>query len=82
MNSIKDFTGGRHLPLDLYKYDYIITYDFECRFSPLILNTPGQNGPKFNWLNIHVPSSVAIASNYPGINDQTGESFNLKFIYN
>ena len=52
LNSIKDFTGGRHLPLDLYKYDYIITYDFECRFSPLIRNTPGPNGPKLNWLNI------------------------------
>ena len=53
LNSIKGFTVGRHLPLDLYKYDYIDTYDFKCRFSPLIRNTPGPNSPKLNWLNTH-----------------------------
>ena len=82
LNSIKDFTGGSHLPVDLYNYDYIITYDFECRFSPLIRNTPGPNGLKLNWLNTNVPLSVASASNYPGINDRTGESYDIKFIYN
>ena len=48
LNSIKDFRGGHHLQLDLYKYNYIFTYDFECRFSPLIRYTPRPNGPKLN----------------------------------
>ena len=74
--------GGSCLPLDLYKYDYIVTYDFECRFSPLIRKTPGPNGPKLNWLNTHVLVSVAITSNYPGIYDQTEKFFDIKFIYN
>ena len=46
LNSVKDFMASRRLPLDLYKYDYIITYDFECRFSPLIRNTLEPNGSK------------------------------------
>ena len=29
INYVKVF----NLPLDLYKYEYIITYDFECRFN-------------------------------------------------
>ena len=28
LNSIKEYMGGSRLPLDLFKYDYIITYDF------------------------------------------------------
>ena len=82
LNSIKDFTGCRRLSPDLYNYDYIVTYDFECRFSHLIRNTPKHNAPKLNWVNTHGLLSVAIASNYPGINDRTGYSFDIKFIYN
>ena len=74
MKSINDFTSGCHLPVDLYKYDNIITYDFECKFSLLIRNTPEPNGCKLNWLNTHVPVSVAIASNYP--------AYDINIIYN
>ena len=73
MNSVKEFIVGSRLPLDLYKYDYIITNDFECRFSPLIRKTFESNGPKLKWLKTHVPLSVPIASNYPG--------YDIKFIY-
>ena len=74
LNSVKEIMGDSPLQLDLYKYDYIITYDFECRLIPFIRNTFESNGPKLKWLNTHVPLSVAIVSYYP--------VYDIKFIYN
>ena len=59
------------LSLNLFKYDYIITYDFECRFSHLVNN---DEQTRLKWLSTQIPLSVAIATNFPG--------YDIKFIYN